>query len=473
MHTFINPEATYIVGQWVFIKLLGLSYLIAFWSLYVQVLGLYGSHGIIPLSEVFQGIKKGKGFSHYYYTPSIFWFSTSDRMLRWTAMAGIIGSILVLAGVAVSLLLFVLFILYLSYVSVCIYFLSFQWDVLLLEVGFAGFLFSLQTPPLPIAVFLMWVILFRFMFSSGVVKFLLGSQEWRNLSAMEYHYETQPIPNRIAYFFHHQPKAIAHFSTVAVFLFEIVLPFFIFTTPELRVFTFIIMVLLQLLIMFTGNFAFFNLLTLALCFTLVDDSYVPWAKDYLSSSITTPDLATSFFVSIAAMIMIVLNFFQLIELFRPLPFIDRILRVINPFFLVNRYGLFSFMTTRRYEIVVEGSNDGETWQAYEFKWKPGDLKVAPPQVAPHQPRLDWQMWFAALGQARQNPWFTRLIFRLLEGSPDVLKLIKYNPFPDAPPKYIRALLYDYHFTDNKRRKETGEWWQRKYIGLYLPPVSKE
>lgn len=471
MHTFINPEATYIVGQWVFLKLLGLSYLIAFWSLLVQVKGLYGSHGIIPLSEVFKGIKKGKGFSHYYYTPSIFWFSTSDRMLRWTAIVGIIGSILVLAGVAVPLLLFILFILYLSYISTCIYFLSFQWDILLLEVGFAGFIFSLQTPPLPIAVFLMWIILFRFIFSSGVVKFLLGSQEWRNLSAMEYHYETQPIPNKMAYHFHHQPKAFAHFSTVAVFLFEIVLPFFIFTTPEIRFFTFIIMVLLQLLIMLTGNFAFFNLLTLALCFSLVDDSYVPWAKEYLAPSITTPDLATSFFVSITAMIMIVLNFFQLVELFRPLPFIDRILRVISPFFLVNRYGLFSYMTTRRNEIIVEGSNDGETWTAYEFKWKPGDLKVPPPQVAPHQPRLDWQMWFAALGQARQNPWFSRFIYRLLEGSPDVLKLLKYNPFPDAPPKYIRALLYNYHFTDNKKRKETGEWWQRKYIGVYLPPVN--
>lgn len=472
MHTFINPEATFVVSQWIFIKLLALSFLVAFWSLFVQIKGLYGSKGIIPLREIFKGIKKGTGFSHYYYTPSIFWISTSDAMLRWTAIAGMAGSLLVLGGIAVPWILLLLCFLYLSYVSVCIYFLSFQWDILLLEVGFAGFLFSLQTPPLPIAVFLMWMILFRFMFSSGVVKFLLGSQEWRNLSAMEYHYETQPIPNRMAYYFHHQPKIVAQFSTVVIFLVEIVLPFFIFTTAELRFFAFIIMGLFQLLIMFTGNFAFFNLLTLALCFPLVDDRYFAWAKDYLPIYTSAPALATSFFVSIACTSMIVLNFFQLVALFRPLRFVDRILRVINPFYLVNRYGLFSYMTTHRYEIIVEGSNDGENWKVYEFKWKPGDLKSPPRQVAPHQPRLDWQMWFAALGQARQNPWFIRFVDCLLEGSPEVLKLLKHNPFPEEPPKYIRAQLYDYHFTSNDVRKKTGEWWQRRYLGVYFPPVSK-
>lgn len=473
MHQIINVEATYIVSQWIFLKLLGFSFLAAFWSLYIQIEGLYGDQGIIPMGEIFKGIKRSKRYTHFYYTPSIFWFSTSNRMLRWAALAGIIGSLLVLAGIAVPLVLFILSFLYLSFVSVCIYFLSFQWDILLIEVGFAGFIFSLQTPPLPIAVFLMWMILFRFMFSSGIVKFLLGSQEWRNLSAMEYHYETQPLPNRVAYHFHHQPKGIAQLSTVVVFLFEIVLPFFIFTTPEIRFVIFILFVLFQCLIILTGNYAFFNLLTIALCFTLADDSYFPWAKSYLTSTISQPGLGLSFFVSMAAIFLIVLNFFQLVDLFRPLPSVQRALRLISPFHLVNRYGLFSYMTTRRYEIIVEGSNDGEHWKAYEFKWKPGDLKIPPRQVAPHQPRLDWQMWFAALSNARQNPWFTRFIYRLLEGSPTVLKLLKINPFPDAPPKYVRALIYDYHFTSNQKRKETGEWWQSKYLGVYMLPLSKE
>ncbi len=472
MHTFINPETTYIVGQWAFIKMLALSYLVAFWSLLVQVRGLYGSLGITPLVEIFKGIKKSKGYKHYYYNPSLFWFSTSDRMLQGTAIAGIVGAILVLLGIAVPFILIILCILYLSYVSVGIYFLSFQWDVLLIEVGFAGFIFSLQTPPLPIAVFLMWVILFRFIFSSGVVKFLLGNKEWRNLTAMHYHYETQPLPNRIAYFFHQFPKYFGYVSTIVVFLFEIVLPFFIFTTSEIRFFTFILMVFFQLLIIITGNFAFFNILTLALCFSLLDDQHVLRAKNLILPNVTAPDLATSFIVSVASIILIVLNFFQLVELFRPLPFVDRVLRLISPFYLINRYGLFSYMTTHRYEIIVEGSNDGENWLAYEFKYKPGDPKIAPAQVAPHQPRLDWQMWFAALGQARTNPWFIRFINRLLEGSPDVIKLLKSNPFSEKPPKYIRAQLYDYHFTTNEMRKKTGDWWQRKYIGVYLPPVRK-
>lgn len=472
MHTFINPEATFIVGQWIFIKLLALCYFIAFCSLFVQIKGLYGSQGIIPMKEIFKGIKRGKGLKHFYYTPSVFWFSQSDRMLQGTAIVGMVVSILVLAGVAVSWLLLLLCFLYLSYVSTCIYFLSFQWDVLLIEVGFAGFLFSLQTPPMPIVVFLMWMILFRFMFSSGIVKFLLGSREWRNLTAMDYHYETQPLPNRLAYFFHHQPKALSRFSTVLTFIVEIILPFLIFTTPDLRLLAFIGIVFLQLLIISTGNYAFFNLLTLALCFPLLDDHYFPWAKEFISSSTHAPGLGLSLFVSAVSILFIVLNFFQLVGLFRPLPFIERVLRFISPFYLVNRYGLFSYMTTRRYEIIIEGSEDGESWKAYEFKWKPGKLNVPPRQVAPHQPRLDWQMWFAALGQARQNPWFSHLVYRLLEGSSDVLQLLKDNPFPQTPPKFVRALLYQYHFTRDRKLKETGEWWERKYIGVYLPPVNK-
>lgn len=475
MHTFINPDASFIVGQWLFTKLLGLCYLIAFSSLLVQIKGLYGSRGIIPIREIFQGIKKGKNYSHFYYNPSLFWLDTSDHMLQGVALAGVIGSLLVIAGIAVPLVLFILYVLYLSYVSVGIYFLAFQWDVLLLEVGFAGFIFSLQTPPLPIVIFLMWMILFRFMFSSGVAKFLLGSQEWRDLSAMEYHYETQPLPNKIAYFLHHQPKFIAHLTTIATFICEMILPFFIFANSTLRFFTFIVFVLFQIILMLTGNFAFFNLLTIALCFTLVDDRYFSGLKESLSLTANSTDLnlAVSFFVSIISFILIVINLLQVLELFRPMALMERMMRIIEPFYLVNRYGLFSHMTTHRYEIIIEGSRDGTTWEPYEFKWKPGDLLLPPKQVAPHQPRLDWQMWFAALGQARQNPWILHLSYRLLEGSEDVLKLFKKTAFKSSPPKYIRALLYEYKFTDLKTKKETGQWWERKYIGIYLPPISQD
>lgn len=472
MHTFVNPEATYYFAQWVFLKLLGFSYLIAFGSLFLQVKGLYGSRGIIPLTEIFKGIKKSRYYQHLYYTPSVFWLSTDDKMLQGVALVGVLGSLLVLGGVGVPWILLLLCFLYLSYVSACIYFLSFQWDVLLIEVGFAGFIFSLQTPPLPIVIFLMWVILFRFIFSSGIAKFLMGSEDWRDLTAMKYHYETQPLPNRIAYYFHQQPLWFAKLSTAGVFLVEVLIPFLIFSTDEIRVWVvFGSFVSLQLLIMFTGNFAFFNIITLALCFTLVSDQSVPWVASYFPSEKISSSVGTSIFVSMSSMLLIVLNFFQLVQLFRAMPFVERVLRSISPFFFINPYGLFSHMTQKRYEIEIEGSQDGETWESYIFKWKPGNLNSVPGMIAPHQPRLDWQMWFAALGHYKQNPWFTRFIYRLLENAPDVLKLMKH--YPTQPPKYIRANLYEYKFTTLKEKKETGNWWKRSYVKPYIPPVSKD
>nr|WP_166157427.1 lipase maturation factor family protein [Neochlamydia sp. AcF84]NGY95652.1 Lipase maturation factor 1 [Neochlamydia sp. AcF84] len=472
MQNFIESNATFIAGQWVFIKLLGLCYFLAFWSLFIQVKGLYGAKGILPMQEIFNGIRRSKTYTHYLRTPSIFWINTEDKMLKGVALVGIIGASLVLCGVAVSWMLFILCLLYLSYVSPSLYFLSFQWDVLLLEVGFAGFLLSLQSPPLPIAVFLLWIILFRIMFSSGIAKFLLGSQEWRNLSAMQYHYETQPLPNKIAYFFHHQPKWFAQLSTLAVFLFEIILPFFIFTHPDLRAYTFLILMLFQSILTLTGNFTFFNGLTIALSFVLLEDNYLPWLQPFLPLSNSPRELSTSLLVSILAISLIVLNFFQLVQLFRSLPSVERVFAIISPFYLVNKYGLFSRLATQRYEIEVEGSEDGRIWKTYEFKWKPGDLKIPPRQAAPYQPRLDWQLWFAAHGEVKHNPWFTRFIYRLMENSPEVVKLMKNNPFPDKPPTYMRANLYEYHFTTSQEKKESGNWWKRKYVGIYLPPVSK-
>ena len=472
MQEFMSPEATFVYAQWIFLKLLALSFFCAFYSLFIQVKGLYGEYGIIPMKDIFEGTKRGSRWQHFYYTPSIFWYSASDQMLRGVALAGIIGSCLMFIGIAVPWILLLLCFLYLSYVSSGIYFLSFQWDTLLIETGFVGIIFSIQTPPLAITVFLMWVLLFRFMFSSGIVKFLIGSPDWRDLTAMYYHYETQPLPTRLAYYMHQLPRKFTRFTTAFVFVVELIVPFFIFINPEFRLVAFFIFIFFQILLMLTGNFAFFNLITLALCFTLLEDRYFTWMKNLWDIPSYEPTISMSIFVSMSAVIMIVLNFFQFVALFKRLPMVDRVLNFISPFFIVNSYGLFSYMTQNRYEIIIEGSNDGETWHAYEFKWKPGDLNEAPRQVAPHQPRLDWQMWFASLGHARQNPWFTRLIIRLLQGSPEVLDLFKKSPFPpENPPKHIRALLYQYHFTTLEEKHETNNWWNRTYLGVYYPPAS--
>jgi hypothetical protein len=472
MHTFFSPDASFLIGQWLFIKFLAITYFIAFASILVQIKGLYGKDGILPMEEIFKGINRSKLYRHFYYTPSLFWFSRSDAMLQGLAILGMLCSVAVLFGFAVPLMLFFLFIFYLSYVSTGIYFLSFQWDILLLEVGFAGFIFSWQMPPLPIAVFLLWIILFRFMFSSGVVKFLTGSKEWRDLTALDYHYETQPLPNRMGYYFFQQPKWFSKASTIVVFIVELIVPFLIFTTDEIRLVVFITFVAFQLIIMLTGNYAFFNILTIALCFPLLDDKYLSWIQNYIHIQGEPLSLSTSILTSMTSMILIVLNFFQLTMIFKPLPFVERVLSFTRPLYLINHYGLFSWMTTKRYEIILEGSDDGDAWKEYEFKWKPGDLKTPPKQVAPHQPRLDWQMWFAALGHAKQNPWFTRLIYQILEGSNVVLKLFKTNPFPEKAPKFVRAHLYEYQFTTLKEKKETGDYWKRNYLGIYFPSIRK-
>jgi len=234
---------------------------------------------------------------------------------------------------------------------------------------------------------------------------------------------------------------------------------------------------LQLLIAITGNYAFFNLLTIALCFLLVDDQLLSrLLPGFLVARICaacqprwpTIRRATSIVVASLIGLLSISHFFHRV----PMPtFIQGLLEPTERYYLFNSYGLFAVMTTSRLEIEVEGSNDQKEWHAYEFKYKPGDLNDAPCIVAPHQPRLDWQMWFAALSDWRSTPWFPNFMTRLLQGSPPVLVLLKSNPFPMTPPKYIRAQLYSYTFTDPSEKAKTGNWWHRQYAGEYFPTIS--
>jgi hypothetical protein len=265
-----------------------------------------------------------------------------------------------------------------------------------------------------------------------------------------------------------------------MFFIELVVPFLIFGPRRVRVFAFWWLLLLQVLIAITGNYCFFNLLTFALCVLLLDDSALrcilrkgkPAGWD--STSHRKPGWPIWIAAPLASVIFLItacLAWYRLDLHNSPPAWVETALSRVAPFDSFNSYGLFMVMTTTRDEIIVEGSNDGATWLPYEFKYKPGDLKRRPAFVAPHQPRLDWQMWFAALGSARQNPWFINFCIRLLQGSPDVLALLEKNPFPDQPPKYIRAQLYQYHFTNFQERRDTGDWWRRELKGAYLPPIS--
>jgi len=481
-----GPE-TYVLSTWLFLRLLGVIYLIAFLSIGRQVLGLIGSRGVWPVGRDFPATASYAPLRTFLRKPTIFLWDSSDRALIVACGLGVALSLLLIVGVAPLPILVALWLLYLSLLHVSGVFLGFQWDVLLLETSVIAMLltplelppaFPPLTTPTPAAHWLALWLLFRLIFSSGVVKLRSGDKTWRNLTAMCYHYETQPLPNRPAWYMHRLPCWFHKAETGAMFLIELVVPFGLLAPAPICYIAAGLITCLMLLILLTGNYCFFNLLTIALCVLVVDDAAVMSIAQWVAPGWQAPSMAQGppmvwqAIVTVIAGLLLVLSFDVVGRLFRrrcPWPgLVGRALDRLRPFLLVNNYGLFANMTTTRPEIIIEGSHDGQSWKSYEFRWKPGDLRVPPRQVAPHQPRLDWQMWFAALGSYRYNPWFVNLLGRLLENSPPVVDLLKRNPFPDTPPKLIRALLYEYRFTTPRERRETGAWWKRKYLGLYCP-----
>ena len=323
------------------------------------------------------------------------------------------------------------------------------------------------------------------MFSSGCVKLFSGDPNWRNLTALTFHYQTQPLPTWIGWYANQLPLWFQKASCVGMFAIELGAPWLIFAPRRIRFCGGAAIAFLQILILLTGNYTFFNLLTLALCLLLLDDfilvRWIPLKLWPSSDSVTRHlPLVTRWrwfrFITVPlAVLVAILYLFQVCLTFgaRPAWFYPVAVADawLEPFRTFSGYGLFAVMTTERREIVVEGSNDGVKWLPYEFKYKPGDVNRHPAFVAPFQPRLDWQMWFAALGDYRQNPWFVAFCLRLLQGSPDVLALLETNPFPNHPPRYLRAEFYDYRFTTLAGRRATGAWWKREPLGDYLPAIS--
>ena len=437
----------------VFLKALGLIYFFAFGSIGSQVLGLIGRNGVLPAATFLAGS------AAYREVPTLFWINAGDTMLQAGWMAGCFFSLLILIGPWKRSALFAAWMLYLSFVSIGQDFFSFQWDFLLLESGF-------------LAIFLGWSrlidwlyrwLLFRLMFLSGAVKLLSGDPTWRNFTALEFHHQTQPLPTPVAWFVHQAPAWFQHLSTGAVLGIELFIPFLIFAPRRLRLFAIVPLAALQILILLTGNYAFFNWLALALCLFLLEDRDL-----HLSPAPKQVPRMGRLAAMAASVLVFTLSSYQMMRQFALVPVIPN---PAEPFGIANNYGLFAVMTTKRPEILMQGSNDGSHWEDYEFRYKPGSLKRRPPWVAPHQPRLDWQMWFAALGTTGENPWMVNLLVRLLQGSPEVLRLLERNPFPGAPPRYVRALIYDYKFTDAKTRRQTGAWWSRQLLGTYVRPIS--
>jgi hypothetical protein len=417
--------------------------------------------------------------------PTLCWFNPSDSFLHFLCAGGVALSLLLILGIAPVLCLLLLWAFYLSLCVGGQVFMNFQWDYLLLEAGFLSiFLAPVRLLPSrryedrlsPWAHFLLRWLLFRLMFMSGVVKLTSGDESWWNLSALRYHYETQPLPTPLAWWANLLPAWFQACSMMVMFGVELGAPFLLFAPRRLRLIGVASLLMLQALIALTGNYCFFNLLTASLCLLAVDDAVWPRFGRRLAVRPEIRDARwPSWFLIPLTVFVLVLSGPLLWTAFFPDAGLPSLLNVpyscIEPFRSLNGYGLFRVMTKIRPEIIVEGSQDSVTWQAYEFKYKIGDLKRAPPFVAPHQPRLDWQMWFAALDDVRGEPWFVNFLARLLQGSSPVVALLKRNPFPDSPPRYIRATLFQYHFTNFVEKGQTGAWWKRDGEEPYCPVLS--
>jgi predicted DCC family thiol-disulfide oxidoreductase YuxK len=474
---------TYLAASALFLRLLGLCYLAAFVSLWVQVDGLVGENGILPVSGLLDWARSQAGAERYWLLPTASWISSSDAALHVQCAAGVAASICLLAGLLPAWSAAAAWVLYLSLSIAGQLFLEFQWDILLLEVGLLAILLSSPSrrrvgsglAASALSLFLLRWLLFRLMLSSGVVKLGSGDPAWHGLTALRVYYETQPLPPWTAWFMHQLPPSFQTVSCVFLFFAELAVPFLFFAPRRLRLFASAMTILLQVFIAATGNYAFFNLLTIALALLLVDDRAFP--ERWRSAAVATAGKGRWPRWVLAAVAAVLLAasavpFMASLGLRAAIPGpLIAVYRLLAPLRSANGYGLFAVMTTERPEIVVEGSEDGTTWRPYEFRWKPGDPLRRPRFVAPHQPRLDWQMWFAALGDYRSNPWLMRFMARLLEGEPEVEKLLAVDPFLDHPPRYVRAVLYDYRFTSAEERRRTGAWWKRELRGLYAPVLG--
>lgn len=489
-HLQRGPQSDRHLTRWVFLRLLGVIYLIAFVSLWTQIHGLIGEQGLLPAETFLQAVRQQVGTECYWFLPTLGWIGASDLTLHLLCAVGAVSAALLIVDLAPALLLAVLWADYLSLTLLGQVFLSFQWDILLLETGFLAIFFAPirllprrpadDPAPSRLMVWWLWWLLFRLMVSSGLVKLASGDPAWRDLTALTVHYETQPLPTWIGWYAHQLPDWFHRVSCAVMFGIELAVPLLIFTPRRARIIGTWILIGFQVLIAATGNYTFFNLLTIALCILQVDDRVWPawlrrWARAGQPGTPRVRGAWPGWIIVTLSLLLALLTIVPMAHLSRGRLSVPRPLlwlsQRLEPWNLVNQYGLFAVMTSSRHEIVVEGSHDGIIWRAYEFPSKPGDPARPPAFVAPHQPRLDWQMWFAALGSYEQHPWFLRFCQRLLEGSPSVLALLARNPFPESPPRYLRAVVYNYRFTDLAIQRATGAWWRRERLGLYCPVLS--
>ena len=455
----------------VFERALALVYLIAFLCAANQFIPLLGERGLLPVPRFVRAVSFRKA-------PSLFFLAPTDAAFRAAAWIGIALSAVAATGLVEPWGAFAnggvwaaLWLLYLSFVNVGSIFYAFGWETLLLETGF--FTIFAGGPSTQPSMWTIWIwrwILFRLMFGAGLSK-LRGDPCWRNLTCLDRHFETQPIPNGLSWHFHWLPP-IAHragvlFNHVA----ELAAPLAFFAPQPCAAVAGLVTIAFQLVLIASGNLSWLNWLTIVLAIPLFDDRWLAWLPG--APPAATPDPFQHAIAIAVAALVAVLSVRPVLNLLSPRQMMNA---SFDPLHLVNTYGAFSSVTRARREIAIEGTLEERVtprtvWREYQFKGKPGDTSRRSPQIAPYHLRLDWLMWFAAQALPSHHPWFATLLDKLLVGDAPTLRLLRFNPFPDRPPRYVRAVLYEYRFTTREERRQTGHWWSREAIGLYVAPVS--
>jgi lipase maturation factor 1 len=500
-----NGAADRLLPRWIFLRCLGLIYLSAFYSLVFQIKGLIGPDGILSADEYLHALVK-IGPTRFWYAPTLLWLSSGPRMLMAICWIGTVAAMLLVLNLWPRVMLAVCFVCFLSFVSAAQDFSGYQSDGMLLEAGFISLFFAPPGlrpslgrghPPSRASLFLLQWEWFRIYFESGVVKLASGDPQWRNFTAMDEYYQNGPLPTWIGWYVQHLPHSFHAFATAATLVLELGLVWMLFMPRRWRIACFFIVTIWQIPVILTANYTFLNYLELLLGVLLLDDrflerwlptSLLPHISPSASSDSTkstsvpadvSPRTAFSHFsyLKLALTSVILSGIFyattvqMLWMLFPRLPLPALPVVALEPSRIANRYGLFAVMTRGRYEIEFQGSNDGQNWVAYPFRYKPQDPARAPGVYAPYQPRFEWNLWFASLGVWRDNIMVVSAEERLLANSSDVLMLFAGNPFPDAPPKQVRAVVWQYWFTSLAEKRSTGIWWRRKLLGLYAPTLT--
>jgi len=520
--------------RWIFLRALAAIYFFAFLALFFQIRGLIGPNGILPAQNFLTAVERQvPGALRFWYAPTLFWFSSSAHMMMAVVWIGLLASVVAFLNLWPRLCFFLCFVCFLSFVSTAGDFSGYQSDGMLLEAGFLALFFAprglwpgwgIHSSPPRAALFLLQWEWFRIYFESGIVKLLSGDPAWHHLTAMDEYYQNGPLPTFVGWYVQHFPHWFHVGTAAGTLVMELGIVWMLFLPRRIRLICFCIVTPWEIGVILTANYAFLNYLVLFLGFLLLDDrslfSWIPGrfrdpleqvphvesvavAQERLSIVATTEERFApgrhdavsdesparlhpipsgllahfrAFRIAVTAVLLTWIAYATTGELLRmpwpDFPLLTAPITALEPFRIANQYGLFAVMTRGRYEIEFQGSTDGQTWTPYLFRHKPQSLDEAPGLYAPYQPRFDWNLWFASLTDFQNAEIVPLTEERLLEGDPDVLSLFKSNAFPNAPPKYVRAMLWQYWFTSMDEKHLNGDWWRRSLLGLYAPVLTR-